>query len=352
MGMKEEVKGFLHFFNHHLSMTLLSTLRSLIPLRIAHHPSVVLEVVVSDGNQDTNDNQEDPSIEASQSNDSHLVDGDLVATDPSLEALCTAASQAPLEGPRDEIGVQWPSPSTSRYQEKTDNKRNMLEQLQQLQQQMEDLLGKVQQNGEQAQSTQQQLLDPIEKILRTSREMDQHHTEQIQRMTQLSDLQTQQFEAVLQTLQLQSEEVMGHADQRTQQIKEEQQFMQLLQHLFVEILDKVQQLDQHNQQLGIIRQDLQQTSQRTHASQYQLRQEIRQVQQKLQQMEPQAQQSQQSRYQHLFDEPQRTVQQQLKDVSLRFLACFDTSLPALVAFIVAKLLLDKLQELYKPERRR
>ncbi|KAF9363661.1 hypothetical protein BGX34_003594 [Mortierella sp. NVP85] len=257
-----------------------------------------------------------------------MVDEDLAATDPSPEEMSTAASQAPVmrsQGHRDEVEVQYPPSSTSHYQEKIDNKRNLLEQLQRLQQQMEDLFGKVQQTDEQAQNTQQQLLDPIEKILRTSREMDQHHTEQIQRMTQLSDLQTQQFEAVLQTLQLQSEEMMGQADQRTQQIKEEQQFMQLLQHLFVEILNKVQQLDQHNQQLGIIRQELQQTSQRTHASQYQLRQEIRQVQQKLQQTEQQAQQPQQPQYQHLFEEPQRTVQQLLKDAPRRFLAFFETN---------------------------
>ncbi|KAK3815416.1 MAG: hypothetical protein J3Q66DRAFT_344709 [Benniella sp.] len=282
-----------------------------------------------------------------------MVAGDLAATDPSPEAPSTAASQAHVvcsQGHRDEMGVQWPFSSISHYQEKTDN-RNLLEQLQQLQQQMEDLLGKVQQTDEQAQNTQQQLLDPIEKILRTSREMDQHHTEQIQRMTQLSDLQTQQFEAVLQTLQLQSEEMMGQADQRTRQIREEQQFMQLLHHLFVEILHKVQQLDQHNQQLGIIRQDLQQTSQRTHASQYQLRQEIRQVQQKLQQMEPQAQQSQKSQYQHLFDEPQHTAGQQWKDVSRIFLANFDTFLLCSIACLVAKILLDRVQELGRPERR-
>lgn len=244
-------------------MTVLSIPRSLVPLRIAHHPNVVLEVVLAEKNQDADDNLS----AGSQSIDNHLVHENLEAINPSLEVVPAADNQALVVRSQGHLGVkadEWLLASnTSHSQERTRNETTLQEQLHLLRQQMEDALGKMQQTDEQAQSTQQRLQDQIDKILQSSEQMDRQHIDEVQRMMQQSDLHTRQFEEVLQTMQQHNEEMMEQFDQKAQvfqqqthatqhqleQIKQEHQFLQLLQSLFEEILQKIQQPDQLKQHL-------------------------------------------------------------------------------------------------------
>ncbi|KAK3815417.1 MAG: hypothetical protein J3Q66DRAFT_209480 [Benniella sp.] len=254
-------------------------LEDLIPLRIAHHPGVVLEVVLSD------DDQRDPSTASSQSNDSDMVSKNLVATGSRPEVMSATDSQALVVHPQSrlaDMAVQWLSASsTGRNQEEADNKTTLQEQLQQLQQQMKDVLEKLQQTDEQTQGTEHRLQDQIDKILQTSERMDREHIEVTQRLTELSGVQ--QPQEVLQTLQQFKKEITEQFNQKTQvfqqqthdilsqleQKKQEQQFLQLLQHLFEEILRKVQQPDQLKQQVDMVQQEIQQTSQQEQTSQRQ-----------------------------------------------------------------------------------
>ncbi|KAF9363663.1 hypothetical protein BGX34_003596 [Mortierella sp. NVP85] len=211
-------------------------LEDLIPLRVAHHPGVVLEVVVQGAKQGTDDQSDSNSM--GFRNDTHLTDEHLLTTGASREVVSVARDVASLrmsdsdnnqvlvvrsQGHSAAIAVQrLPNTSSSHFQQGTGNNVTLQEQLHQLQQQIEGILGKMQQTDQQTQQTQQtqqQMQDQIDKMLQTLQQLDLQHTEQAHQMTQMSELYRQQLEDIQGRAQYQMDEVLHKVQEIDQQAR-------------------------------------------------------------------------------------------------------------------------------------
>ncbi|KAK3815403.1 MAG: hypothetical protein J3Q66DRAFT_389248 [Benniella sp.] len=311
-------------------------LQYLNPLRIAHHPDVVLELIVTYGNQD------DSSSNGVPSNNSHVVrelstvpgfesetasvEGDVA----SLSIRETDDNQDLTAGAQDlslEMAMQLlPTSIASQFLLGTENRlvnpdrlhqfRLQLEALlgrvqqveqqfeqraQQIQQQMEEVQGRIQQadgemgevlervqpNDQEARLARQQMQDQIDRILQAIQQMNQRLVEDTQRMTRQSNLNRQQLEEALQTSQRQVRQEIQQTGQRTQ--TSQQQLQQRLDQLtdsekqywqcIVETQQAIQQfvlrIGKLEEVLGISRKESQQS--------------IYEVQHRIQQTEKQAQ---------------------------------------------------------------
>ena len=196
-------------------------------MRIAHYPGTVLEVVVQD------DHQGDSSSSGFQSIESHVAVDDLLATGASREVARDVASLRIHDVDNNRALVvrsqvhppaivvqQLPNTSPDQYQQGgTGNNAT-------LQQQIEGILGKMQQTDQQIQHTQQQMQDQNDKILQTLQQKDRQHTEETQRVTHEMNLHKQQLEMALYASQQQQQMQFEAFRQKIQQLDE--QLLQLI----------------------------------------------------------------------------------------------------------------------------
>ncbi|KAF9363433.1 hypothetical protein BGX34_004143 [Mortierella sp. NVP85] len=224
-------------------------LEDLVPLRIAHHPGVTLQVIDADDNRGDSSSTEaptsnnllvsEPSVDPRSSGEMVFVSQDVSplsirGTDNS-HALVVSSQCRPSDG----VLQMLPMAGTSHYQPEAEGSRSQQEQLYQLQQQMqqvhhhmEDLLVKIQQISQQAQdtqqqvqhtqSTQQQMKDGID----TALQQTQHYVLQLEqrfRETQQTILQHEMHEMEKPSqqrtnLSLEAFEQFLHAQHRVQAI--------------------------------------------------------------------------------------------------------------------------------------
>ena len=220
---------------------------SLIPQRIAHHPGEVLEVVVADENQGGSSSIGVPSHVPSEllvvpsSNSSEAM---------SLTRLASCLSiregddnQALVVRPQDrspELAVQQlPMSTTSHSQPGSENNMALQEQLhllqmqmQQVLQQKEEFVERIQQIDQQAQLTQQQLEGILDRMQQTDQQT-QHTQKQIGDVLEKIEQTGQQAQRTQQQL----EEILGKVHWTDQQAQQTQKQMD-------EILKKIQQTDQ------------------------------------------------------------------------------------------------------------
>ncbi|KAF9353439.1 hypothetical protein BGX34_011564 [Mortierella sp. NVP85] len=225
-------------------------LEDLIPLRIAHHPEVVLEVAITDENQVMRDAQQGDSRSMVQRDDRDVASlkiGDV----ENNQALVVRS-----HGHTAAVAVQLlPDTSTSHCQQETGDNVTLQEQLHELQQQMAGVFGKMQQSEQQTQHAQQQMQDQIDKILQTLQQTNRQLTEHTQRMTQQLDLHRQQLEEALYTSQHQLQQQIEMVQQKTEQLEQDkrnslQQMLDIQQHVeqrLGKVLNNTQELDQKAQ---------------------------------------------------------------------------------------------------------
>ncbi|KAK3807218.1 MAG: hypothetical protein J3Q66DRAFT_392552 [Benniella sp.] len=194
-------------------------LQYLIPLRIAHQPDMVLEVVASD------DNQGDPS--SSNHRSRAVVDLPVVAGSSSEEkSVARDVASLSIRGTDDDnqalvvsphnlsLGMtlrQLPPSIANPFQLGTENDMDQQEEphmfqlqmdelvrrMQQADQKMEEVLERTQQTDQRREHTQQQLQEQNVQILQTLQDMSRQHTEEAERITQQLNLQRQQWEEAL-----------------------------------------------------------------------------------------------------------------------------------------------------------
>jgi len=148
-----------------------------------------------------------------------------------------------------------PNTSASRYQQETGDSVTLQEQLHQLQQQMEGVLGKIQQTDQQTQHAQHQTQDQIDRILQTLQQTNRQLTEDAQRMTQQLDLHRQELEEVQHTSQQQLQKQIEMVQQKTQQLDQDSQdsrqqmqdIRQQAQQQIDKVFSNIQELDQKAQ---------------------------------------------------------------------------------------------------------
>ncbi|KAF9359961.1 hypothetical protein BGX34_008033 [Mortierella sp. NVP85] len=251
-------------------------LEDLIPLRIAHHPSVVLEVVGTD------DNQVGSSSMGTSSNNGRDLGELSGVTSSSIEAVSvtrdvssmtisrTERNQTLVVRPQDrslEMAVQ-PLPSNHFLLEAGDSKtqqetlhlfqrqvdqvnqkmEEVLERIQQTDQRMEEILRSTQQADEQRQHTQHDMQGQIDNILQTLQQMDLHKQEDEIQHASLQQLQ-HQIEMVQQKMQQLDQETQ---DSRQQMHNIQQQMQQQIDKVLIDVqkLDqKAHQSQQQNEQL-------------------------------------------------------------------------------------------------------
>ncbi|KAF9353440.1 hypothetical protein BGX34_011565 [Mortierella sp. NVP85] len=191
-------------------------LEDLIPLRIAHHPGAVLKVVVMD--EGIGDAQQGDSSSMIQHMDRDVAN--LRISDADNNQALVVRSQ----GHTATVAVQRiPSTSAGHYQQGIGDNVTLQEQLHQLQQQIEGILGKMQQTDQQTQYTQQQIQDQVDKILQSLQQTDRQHAEDTQRMMQQLDLHRQQLEGVLRTTKQQLDHQIEMVQQKTQLLEQDTQ---------------------------------------------------------------------------------------------------------------------------------
>ncbi|KAF9360369.1 hypothetical protein BGX34_007810 [Mortierella sp. NVP85] len=152
-----------------------------------------------------------------------------------------------------------------RQQRQTDTAHS--EMLNLVQQQMEELLERIQQDGQktedaltsirktdqQREHTQQQTQDQIDQILQTLQQMNRQHIEEAEQITQQLNLHTQQWEEALQTSQQNQQEQTEAVQQMLQRLDQEslqqiQQIRQQMQQQIDKVLNNVQRLFQKAEQ--------------------------------------------------------------------------------------------------------
>ncbi|KAF9353438.1 hypothetical protein BGX34_011563, partial [Mortierella sp. NVP85] len=214
---------------------------------IAHHPGTILEVVITDENQVMGDAQQGDFSSMVQHNDRSVASLRIGDVDNN-QALVVRS-----QGHSAAIAVQrLPNTGASHYQQETGNNVTLQEQLHQLQQQIEGILGKMQQTDQQTQHTQQQTQDQIDKILQSLQQTDRQHTEDTQRMAQQLDLHRQQLEEIRHTSQQQIQEQIEMVQEKMQQLNQAtQDSRQQMQQQLDRVASDIQQLDhkaQHSEQ--------------------------------------------------------------------------------------------------------
>ncbi|KAF9359960.1 hypothetical protein BGX34_008032 [Mortierella sp. NVP85] len=236
-------------------------LEDLIPLRISHHPDVVLEVVIPGESQDM-ENRGDPSFMGSH-NDSHAIVEYLPAIDAGREVVPVTRDVASLrirdadnsnhalvvrsQGQPSTIAVQQlPNTSTNHHEQGTGNNVTMQEQLDDLHQQIEQMLDKMQQIDQQTQHTQQHTHDQIDKMLQTLQQMDRQHIEETQRVTLEMDLYKQQLEEVIHASQQQQQQFEVFQQELQQLNHEAQESRQELQDIRQQAQDRIDKQAQHS----------------------------------------------------------------------------------------------------------
>ena len=199
MDMKEHEES-----SHHPNM--LFVIRSLIPLRIAHHPGAVLVVVITDDSYDMSDRQDDWSP-MGQSSDADNNQALVVRSQGHAAA-----------------GLRQPSTSSSHYQQGTGN--------------------------DATKQTNQRMLDQIGKILQTLQQMDQQHIEETQPMAHESNLHRPECEESQDTQDIreahQTDEIVHkiqEMEQRAQSTRE--------QHNPLQPTHKMEKVSQHQNRSSI-----------------------------------------------------------------------------------------------------
>ncbi|KAF9350000.1 hypothetical protein BGX34_001458 [Mortierella sp. NVP85] len=265
----------------------------LIPLRIAHQPDIVLEVVTADNSQG------DSSSMAVPTNNSHAVGELSVATGSSSgntslardvaslrireiddsQALVLIPQDRSLESALQQLPSTIPSPfhfgteddmpqteSLHPFQLQMDELVGRIQQtdqrmeeicaiLQQTDQRMEQVHARIQQTDQQGEHTQQQIQHQIEQILQTLQQTDRQHMEEVERIVQQLDLRRQQLEESLQISQQQAKQHIEATQQKIQQLDREtqgsrqqmQDIRQQTQRQIDNLLLDVQQLNQNAQ---------------------------------------------------------------------------------------------------------
>jgi len=125
----------------------------------------------------------------------------------------------------------------------------LLERIQQDGQKTEDALTNIQQTDQQREHTQQQAQDQIDQILQTLQQMNRQHIEEAEHITQQLNLHRQQWEEALQTSQQNQQQQTEAVQQMLQRLDQEslqqiQQIRQQMQKQIDKVLNNVQQLCQ------------------------------------------------------------------------------------------------------------
>ncbi|KAF9363436.1 hypothetical protein BGX34_004146 [Mortierella sp. NVP85] len=229
----------------------------LIPLRIAHHPGSVLEVVLIDKSQSGSDSMA-ISLEA-PSYHTHAADEPLMTPSSSQEVGSVARDVASLSI-REAVGYQTHAVCPQDYTRATptmsppwtnDNMKHqeqlhqLQQQMQQMHRQMEEILGKIQQASQHVQGTQQQMKDDID----TTLQQTQTYIQQLEQRLE----ETRQREEALLTSQQQLYQLVEEVQQKVQRLDQEVQDSreatresqhQTLQQQLNEGLEKIHQMEQ------------------------------------------------------------------------------------------------------------
>ncbi|KAK3815357.1 MAG: hypothetical protein J3Q66DRAFT_441490 [Benniella sp.] len=204
----------------------------LTPLRIGHYPGVVLEVVA------TGDNQGDSSSIVVSGNTSNMVSersvvpssrGEVASVTRDVVSLRISEiddnqalivhsqgrlSERPIPGLPTTSASHHPPGAEDNVTQQEELHR-LQQQMRQAHQQMEEILGRVQQTNEHIQTTQQQMKDDIDTTL-------QQTQQSLQQLGQRFD-EAQEREEALQTLQQQLQQQIVEAQQKMQQLDQETQ---------------------------------------------------------------------------------------------------------------------------------
>ncbi|KAG0240490.1 hypothetical protein B0O80DRAFT_127290 [Mortierella sp. GBAus27b] len=274
-------------------------LEDLIPLRIAHHPGVVLEVISTDDIQGG-------FVHVHPSRSTLSIESGLAPRDNQLVTIATHSETSPMasdvvalrrvdtdtdqalvarsHGISSEILVQeLPTLGTDHFQSWTRDSMNQQEQIRQLQERIEEVHATVQQTQEQTRLSQQQIQDKVDTVLEDLQHMDQRtllsqqqlqeRNEDVVQIKRQLDEQRQRLDNALQEIQEASRQTQKQAELSQQQIQVQiDKILQDLQHVDQRTLHSEQQMKQQlDQQRRHLDTSLQEIRQKTQHSQQGIR---------------------------------------------------------------------------------
>ncbi|KAF9359963.1 hypothetical protein BGX34_008035 [Mortierella sp. NVP85] len=245
------------------------------PLRIAHQPGVVLEVVTTD------DNQGDPSSKGTSGNSKHVVGELSVVPCPSSKATSIAKdvaslrirgtddSQALVVSPQDlalEMALQLPTSITNHFQLETgsDAQHDQLHmlrlQMQQMYQKMEDVVASIEQIDEQRKHAQQNMQSQIDKILQTLEQMTLQLTQHEQKAQQKIEGIQQKIQQFDQDIRQQTQQEIDTVQNNVQQLDAQAQSFRQQNEVLLQKIQKMENVWQEQDRLSPVlrRQETQQ----------------------------------------------------------------------------------------------
>ncbi|KAG0246136.1 hypothetical protein B0O80DRAFT_498385 [Mortierella sp. GBAus27b] len=233
-------------------------LEDLVPLRIAHHPGVILEVVTSNDDQG---NSQTMSA-TSPSNSGHVggamsVSGDVASLRTSdiddSQAIVLRSTVYPSETVLREHPIRNNSGHGSTTEDSMMQEQiyQLQQQTQQLQQQMDDIVGKMQQADQQVQDSHQHLQQRIDDINQKTQMLEQQE-KQLENFLQAMQKTSQDTFNIQQSMEQQTENLLLKIQEMEQQIPSAQQQMQKRIEDALQAMQ--QQSDQQRQQLDEVMQ--------------------------------------------------------------------------------------------------
>ncbi|KAI8350779.1 hypothetical protein B0O80DRAFT_126524 [Mortierella sp. GBAus27b] len=223
-------------------------LEDLVPLRIAHHPSVVLEVfTLSDIQSESNPVAPSSSALVLGSASTNSMASNLVAlriADTDTNQTLVVHSHGSSSGA---LIQELPTLDEDQFQSWTRSGMDQQEQIRQLQQRIEEVHVTIQHTQEQTRLSQQQL---------------QQHSEDVAQVAQQLDEQRQRLDSTLQEIQQTSRQTQEQSELCQQQIQVQvdkilQDLQQVDQRTLHSEQQMTQQLDQQRQQLDAVLQEMQ-----------------------------------------------------------------------------------------------
>ncbi|KAG0240489.1 hypothetical protein BGX31_001904 [Mortierella sp. GBA43] len=202
----------------------------LLPLRFAHHPGVVLEVItMNDVQAGSNSTGTSSSSNDSYAGNSQLLpavtrtETNLIARDVASLRITESHGNRTLavhpQGLSSESPAQdLPSLDVSHFQTWARTSMDLQEHIRQLQEQMAEVHGNIQQTQEQTQFSRQQIQDQIDRILHDLQQLQQQNAN-ILETAQRSEQERQQLGTLLQDIQ-HAHQTQDSQQQTQQQIKD------------------------------------------------------------------------------------------------------------------------------------
>ncbi|KAG0222965.1 hypothetical protein BGX31_008774 [Mortierella sp. GBA43] len=244
-------------------------LEDLVPLRIAHHPGVVLEVVTLEDIQGESTPVAASSLTLALESGS-TASNSMASNQVALRIADTDTNQALVVSSHGNssgaLVQELPTLGTDHFQPWTRSGMDQQEQIRQLQQRIEEVHATIQQTQEQTRLSQQQIQDQVDNALEDLKQTDQRrmqqHNEDVAQVTQQLGEQRQRLDSALQEIQQTSRQTQEQTKLSQQQIqvpidKILQDLQQADQRTLHSEQQMAQQLDQQRQQFDVVLQEMQ-----------------------------------------------------------------------------------------------